>query len=265
VISTREGIPFVHTEHSSGYATNVYSESDLYVTEDVVAASAQTIAVSQALADEIRSVVSGKDIDIIPNMVDTNRFTLPPQPRSSDPFTFIAIARLKRKKGVHVLVEAFCQEFSSQENVRLEIAGNGPEEENLRRKVKGRGLEKNICFRGLLSRPEIRNLMWEGNVLVSPSFVETFGIVIIEAASTGLPIIATRSGGPEEIVTNEMGWLTEPGDIEELRDAMRRAYEADEELEKREEKIRGITERNYSRQEVSEQLIKVYEEALERG
>lgn len=262
VISTREGIPFVHTEHSSGYATNVYGENDLYVIEDVLEASEQVIAVSQALAGEIRSVVSGADIDVIPNMVDTNRFTLPPELRSADPFTFIAVARLKRKKGIHVLVEAFCKEFSSEENVRLEIAGNGPEEANLRRRVSGGEMEKNICFRGLLSRSEIRNLMWKGNALVSPSFVETFGIVIIEAASTGLPIIATRSGGPEEIVTEDVGCLVDTGDISGLAQAMRQVVEVGRKSREEEAWVRERIVNRYGREAVVDQLQEVYRSAI---
>jgi glycosyltransferase involved in cell wall biosynthesis len=62
--------------------------------------------------------------------------------------------------------------------------------------------------------------MQAASVLVLPSFQETFGVVLIEAMATGIPVISTRCGGPEEIVTAEAGLLVGPGDLQELESAL---------------------------------------------
>lgn len=262
-VSRETGIPFVHTEHSTGYARGIFSSWEEGKIADVLFASATTVAVSKSLAELVGKTVPGGNVQVVPNMVATEFFTLPPTPRSSEPFTFLTVARLKKKKNVQGLLKAFRQAFAGQERVQLEIGGDGPREEVLQDLAVDLGIEEQVAFLGRLSRPEVRRRMWKANTFVLPSRVETFGVVVIEAMSTGLSVVTTRSGGPEEIVTDEAGWLTEPGDVEGLARCMRRAYEAREGLRKREKQIRDIVEQKYSREAVSEQLIEVYRAVLQ--
>jgi glycosyltransferase involved in cell wall biosynthesis len=88
------------------------------------------------------------------------------------------------------------------------------------------GISQNVRFLGELSREGVKAAMWEANALVLSSFQESFGIVLIEAMSTGLPVVATRCGGPEDIVTEETGILVEPGNIEQLSEAMQRVRDS---------------------------------------
>ena len=264
-ISEQTGIPFVHTEHTSGYARDLFCAWEINKVSDILSGSEAVISVSKFLSKSIKSRVGVEDVRVIPNMVDTSYFTIPSASRNGNPFIFLTVAILNSNKGIDTLVKSFCREWKGQKGVRLEIGGTGPCESELKDLVGKLEIEDQVFFLGRLSRKEVRERMWKANAFILPSYVETFGVVVIEAMSTGLPVIATRSGGPEEIVTNEVGWLTEPGEIEELGGAMRRAYEAGDELDKREKKIRRIVKKNYSRKEISGQLTKVYEEALEKN
>jgi glycosyltransferase involved in cell wall biosynthesis len=101
--------------------------------------------------------------------------------------------------------------------------------------------------------------MWGANCLVLPSLLETFGVVLIEALATGLPVISTRSGGPEDIVTPEVGVLVEPGDVPGLANAlgtMREAATHDPQA------LRAQAIRRYGYEAVGAQLREVYQRAL---
>jgi glycosyltransferase involved in cell wall biosynthesis len=67
--------------------------------------------------------------------------------------------------------------------------------------------------------------MQRGNCFVLPTRYEAFGVVLIEAMATGLPVIATRSGGPESIVNTENGLLIDPENAEDLARAMQMMME----------------------------------------
>ena len=62
--------------------------------------------------------------------------------------------------------------------------------------------------------------MWSANTLVLPSTFETFGVVLVEALATGIPVVATRCGGPEEVIETGLGLLVERDNEEELAEAM---------------------------------------------
>ena len=81
-----------------------------------------------------------------------------------------------------------------------------------------------VEFPGLLNREEVRNIIQESHVVVSSSIIETFGVTLIEGMSCGKPVIATRSGGPEEFVTPEVGILIPTDDITALANAMKSMF-----------------------------------------
>jgi len=78
-----------------------------------------------------------------------------------------------------------------------------------------------VAFGGPQTRNGVREEMWRANALILSSDFETFGVVLVEALSTGLPVVATRCGGPAEIVRSAHGCLIDPGDVHQLTSAMR--------------------------------------------
>ncbi len=114
----------------------------------------------------------------------------------------------------------------------------------------------------MLSREQVSDSMWRSNIFVLPSYVETFGVVLIEAMATGLPVIATRCGGPEDIVEPETGWLINPGDVEELTAALEHAYFNYHEIKKKESYIRDYAVDRFSGGTIASTLLKHYNSLL---
>ena len=74
---------------------------------------------------------------------------------------------------------------------------------------------------GRASREEVLALMQKSNCFVLPSHYETFGVVLIEAMACGLPVLSTKSGGPESIITsNEYGFLCEENELSDMLEQM---------------------------------------------
>lgn len=134
------------------------------------------------------------------------------------------VGRLSEKKGVMDLLEAIAGMPNGQ-SVRVAIVGEGPLDATLRAFSEHHGLD--IHFLGHRSPAEVRSVLSRARVFVAPSQMaesgdaEGFGLVFLEAALAGLPVVAYRHGGvPEAVVDGETGILVEERDVSGLRDAV---------------------------------------------
>src|SRR4030042_748564 len=162
-------------------------------------------------------------IKVIPNMVNGDYFHFPEKPRENDPFVFLSAGRLAAVKGLDIIISAFGELLKKTDRkVFLRIAGRGELREQLEKQVQQSGLSESVTFLGRVSRDQMVQEMHGANCFVLASTYEAFGVVLIEAMSTGLPVIATRSGGPESILDESCGLLVEPGNVVELTQVMQR-------------------------------------------
>jgi glycosyltransferase involved in cell wall biosynthesis len=146
-----------------------------------------TVAVSQAAADRHRSARAASRIRVIPNGVDTSMFHPPVQPPNNAEFTWLAAGRLMWQKDYPTLLAAFAMLGRG----RLLIAGSGPDEAELRRSA-----PPGVEFLG--TRTDIPELMRAADAFVLSSVVEGLPMVLLEAAASGLPCVATDVGGVRE-------------------------------------------------------------------
>ena len=138
---------------------------------------------------------------------------------SREPKHFLYIGRLESAKGVDILGRAFSQFSNQHPGYLLRIAGWGPLEASLKEEFKQ---HKNIEFVGPLFGKRKIELIMDSDVLVSPSIApESFGIVLAEAYSHGLPVIASKIGAyPEIVIHGKTGLLVEHGSVEKLSTAL---------------------------------------------
>ena len=129
------------------------------------------------------------------------------------------VGRLARQKGVDVLLEALGRIRGL--GWRLTIAGDGPERAALAEQVARLGIAERVDFRGWVQREELPDLYRGANVFVFPSHDEGMPNVVLEAMASGLPIVATRVPGNDELV-GENGVLVPPGDAEAFASALER-------------------------------------------
>ena len=149
--------------------------------------------------------------------LDSHAFPVPKTTGTRREEIFCA-GRLDASKGQDLLLAAFATLPKSLRNgYHLALAGSGPLEMPLRQQAVELGIVDRCLFLGRLAPEEVRRRMYAAAVVVVPSRQEAFGLVNIEALSTGTPVIAAKIGGiPEIIQDGHNGFLFEPGNAHHL-------------------------------------------------
>ena len=235
----------------------------------------QIIAVSQATATAFCGRLPFRDrVRVIPNGTDLNAFPCK-EPGSTqlkkklgipeDAFLICAVGQICARKGLLELLEAFERIHGAVPEMHLAIAGKVVfvhEEkyfESLVRAVDAPGVSERVHFLG-----EIRNvssLMQAADLLVLNSREEPFGLVLVEAMSSGTPVLATRVGGiPEIVKDSENGWLIEKSDTDGLSKKMLELSQRRDMLEKTAHYARHETCPQFSLERFQSRLQKFYAE-----
>ena len=215
-------IPVVLTEHSSGFARDVYPSWQLKLAEKAITGSHSLIAVSPSLGKLLGNqfASSNRQWRWIPNVV-ADRFITPESFTAEDrPVRFLNLALMTTNKGQRDLIKGFHLVVESGLSAELWLAGDGPIRAELEEQAAGLGVAKQIRFLGLIEPEKVPKLLSEIDVMVVSSHYETFGVVSAEALMAGLPVIATRCGGPECIVEEGDGLLVPPKQPSALGQAM---------------------------------------------
>lgn len=193
--------------------------------------SARAIAVSQSTEKSFRGMMPfGSRVRTIYNGTDLGRFPLKqPGPSvfrkaigvSEGDFLVCAVGQICARKGLIELIDALRRIRNEAPDLHVAIVGKvvfSHEEvylDAMRAAVAEAGLEDRVHFTGELS--DVSPALQAADLLVLNSLDEPFGLVLIEAMSSGTPVVATRVGGVAEIVTDqENGWLIDKGDTAAL-------------------------------------------------
>ena len=170
-------------------------------------------------------------IFLMPMMVNNKKFEYSKKKRERSPFTFLYVGRIIPHKNVEFLIKSFLDAFSANEDVKLKIVGTGKSLEELRKKY---SKSPNISFEGPKFGQDLVDAYHTSNVLVTPSLNEPWGLVVNEALSAGLPVLASsRVGAVYDLIENrDTGFIFDPEKPEELKILMRKIFE-DEDLYER--------------------------------
>lgn len=115
----------------------------------------------------------------------------------------ISIGRLSEEKGFLDLVDVFEIVSNKNPDWQLHIVGDGVKRQEIEKKIQEKGLETKISLLGFQTEEQITNLLLQSSIYVMTSFHESFGLVLIEAESFGIPLLAFDSAqGPKEIIEN---------------------------------------------------------------
>jgi len=221
----RYGSPLVITEHCSLYTQRALARWELAHVRCAARQAAARLAVSSNLCSLLEAIVGDPTLrwEYVPNVLDRLFEQQAPPERQRLPgciFRFLCIANLYKIKNIAGLLQAFAIGPGRQAGFELRIGGDGPERENLRRLVATLRLESSVHLLGRLCREEVFREICDCDVFVLPSHYETFGVVLIEAAACGKPLIATKGSGPDGIVHADNGVLVPPDDPAALAAAM---------------------------------------------
>ena len=260
-ISKKLNVPLVITEHSSYYARfKVRYLEDLMI-KYILKNADKVISVSNSLKNILSKYKC--DIEVLPNMVDCNKFSpkenLLSNKSNKDEFTFLSLCYLNKNKGIDILIRAF-EKYLKKSNVKLVIGGDGPEKGPLIKLVKSLNISDKVEFKGALSREKVYEEINNCDAFILPSRFETFGVVLIEALSNGKPVISTKNGGANEIITKENGLLIDIDNVDQLGNAMICIIKNYEKYNK--EKIRENCINTYDKKVIIEKLGKIYKNVL---
>ena len=185
------------------------------------------------------------------------------------PFHLLFVGRLVERKGVHYLLDALARvdddETSGSRAVHLDVVGEGSMREALEERAAALGLGDRVTFHGFVDDDVLAERYVRADAFVLPATydakgdVEGLGVVLIEAASFGIPLIASQAGGITDIVKDgETGLLVPPGDAPALAGAITMLAADPSLAERLGSGARAHVERSFSWDRIVETLEKLY-------
>lgn len=223
---------------------------------------ARLITVSNAARQSILHHF-GKDSDVVYNMVDPCfKYNAGNAAEHHERFVFTAVGNLLPIKGYDTLIHAMGKVTIPSDKWELQIVGHGKERNHLETLISQHGLQQNIKLLGQKDKTEVQRLLSHSDAFVLASRSETFGVAYIEAMACGLPVIATRCGGPEEFVTEKDGLLVPVDDIDALAKAVDHMYEHHMEYDR--QAIAEDCKARFSQEVIAKQLTEIFEEVVNK-
>jgi len=212
-----EGVPVVHSRRVDNPEPRWMVNLKYRLHDRVIAISegiGRILLAAGLPAAKLRLVRSAVDLRCFDRPCDRERLTAElGVPAPARPIGIIA--QLIPRKGHRFLIEALPLLVEAFPHLRLLIFGKGPLEQKLRRHVASAGLEDHVRFAGF--REDLPDLLPCLELLVHPATREGLGVSLLQAASAGVPIVASTVGGIPEVVRHEHnGLLVPPGDPQAL-------------------------------------------------
>jgi glycogen synthase len=223
-------VPLVSTIHAteagrhSGWVSGRISRQVHAVESWLVRESDSLITCSASMRDEITELFGPglAEIRVIRNGIDAALWPFAPRQPRKGPAQLLYLGRLEYEKGIHDAIEALPRIRQTHPGTTLTIAGGGTQQQWLVEQARKHKVLKAVTFVGPLDHEELVRLLHTADAAVLPSHYEPFGIVALEAAATGIPLITSNVGGLGEAVINgQTGMSFAPRDIAGLAAAVR--------------------------------------------
>lgn len=219
----KKNVPVAATEHFSlvNVDRSEISEANIRRGEYLYHNADRVIAVSSALAEKIKSNF-GVEAEVVYNVFDGQIFHGEKRNHDDDEnFTFVSAGNLTKNKRMDLLIRGFERAFPDDDHAHLYIFGDGPEREKLEKLIDGLNLGERVFLLGRKPRAVLADFYESADAFTLLSKRETFGVAYIEAMASGMPVIACRSGGPEDFLIPEVGMFISD-DEESVADALRK-------------------------------------------
>src|SRR5271154_372775 len=244
----------LHAHYASGYATlgrlagfhpyvvSVWG-SDIFdfskksklhrmIVEANLSSADRICSTSQVMADEIR-LCCPREINLTPFGVDCEYFSPQTHANASGEFVVGVVKALEPEYGIEYLIRGFSilsKRTSQPRKLRLIIAGDGSLRDSLTHLAKELNIDEQTTFLGFVPHQRVPEILKRISVFVAPSVFESFGVAVLEASASALPVVASEVGGLSEVVQDRVtGILIAPRDPGAIADALEELLE-DEQL-----------------------------------
>lgn len=259
-------IPYVITEHMSyikSYAAKFYNYRLFKFSYSL---ADKVIFVSEFLCNELIQLGFKFDKEIIGNVVDIPKISILNRARNNNEFNIIFIGLMDETevKGLQYFIPALSNftKNNPQYDIRFTLVGDGKKRITYEKMCDEFGIDEVCNFVGKVPKENITDLILQNDFLVLPSVKETFGSVLIEAMACGKPVLATRCGGPNEFVNENVGTLVEPMNVKELEKGI--LYMINNYKNFDFNYIKKYASDNFSCETIGEKLKKTYTKVLEK-
>ncbi len=272
------GLPLVVTVHATeagrhqGWLPGPVNRAIHAVEWWLTHAAARVIACSAHMRWEVARLfgVPGSRLAVIPNGIDLADWQAPAETvaaaraeYAADGPLVVFSGRLVLEKGAQTLLEAVPRLRRRHPGLRVALAGDGHGREKLEELAERLRLGRSVRFVGWLGQEELTALVAAADVAVVPSLYEPFGLVALEAAAVGTPLVVGDTGGLREFVEHEVtGLRFPPGDPTALADAVTRLLRDPALGERLAQHARKVLERDHIWGAIAERTARVYEQAL---
>ncbi len=208
--------PLVVTEHSSFINRDDISASYIKMGKVAYNKADRVICVSSALQNKLKLHFS-INATLVPNILETDTFTYK---ENNNRQGFVTASNLVPLKRVDMLIKAFDIAFKGK-NVTLDIFGDGKEKLKLQNIINRLNINDKVKLKGIATRKQLAKAYDNAKAFVMLSSTETFGVVYAEAIMSGLPVVSTLCGGPEDYINESNGLLipvdNEPAAVQALQ------------------------------------------------
>lgn len=216
------------------------------------------VANSRGLHDLAAAFDAAIEIPIIPNGVDLEKFSASERDWSSP--RILSVGRVVYQKGFDLALRALAE--LKDLDWQWFIAGDGPQRPVLQTMAEEHGLQNRIRFLGWLTPDRLKEQYAAANLFLFPSRHEGMPNAVLEAMASGLPVVATKIAGNEELVVNgETGALVPAEDVESLRESLRPLLVHAQMRERMGRAARQRVESSFSWSRVAEQYQSILEKA----
>ena len=205
--------------------------------------------VSKELADFYTPKLENTKVLYIPNFIDN----LPDKKCNLKSTQLISVGRLDKIKGFDDLIDIFSILHKKHPDIVLHIVGDGPQKQSLQNKINQLNLQDKIHLCGFKLSKDLEKEYLNSSIYLMTSFSESFGLVLVEAASYGLPLIAydTAQGAKEIIQNNKNGFLISNRNKDKYINAITELIE-NSQMQKRFSEHSLVVANNFSKDKISE-------------
>ncbi len=173
------------------------------------------------------------------------------------------VGRVDPEKSLSNVVSAFAGVLDVIPEAKLVIVGDGTDRRHLQDLAQALGIEKSVYFPGRIYPPDIMEVYRAATLFATASETETQGIVLIEAAATGLPLVAVDAGAVRELCQHKRnGILCHPGDVAEMTDAMMKLLKNPELCERYGKESLEVA-KMHDLNRTLQRFVEIYQEAIQ--
>jgi len=271
-LKNRLGLPLISTIHATeigrgGSLDGEYRGKVRDIERLLVEQSDGIICCSNYMLDHIQHVLGAvkTKVRVIPNGVESSRFNGGRQPQlilagiPEDRKIILYVGRIVREKGIFTLLDALEKLRKQGKDVSLVYVGEGPLKEDLAKEVLRRKLNDRVTLAGFVDEKKLVSLYNSSDVFVLPSHYEPFGMVVLEAMASRIPVVVSDVGGLSEIVEDGVTGVKVPAyNPSALAEGILRVLEDRELSEQLKENAYRAVQERYRWEMIAEKTIEAY-------